>query len=68
MAQKELSWPLDIKRANGFDCKYLIADDVSGWHGSVFDHPDYEYTCSKTGNEVSPRLRCRACDEYEEKD
>lgn len=27
------------------DCKYLKTEDITPWHGDVFDHPDYKYTC-----------------------
>lgn len=27
------------------DCKFLAIDDVTPYHGDVFDHPDYKYTC-----------------------
>lgn len=33
--------------------------DVTPWHGDVSDHPDYQYTCQKTGKEVIPFLQCR---------
>ena len=29
------------------DCKYLKTEDVTPWHGDVFDHPDYKYICEK---------------------
>lgn len=40
------------------DCTHLELKDVTPWHGDVFDHPDYQYTCRKTGKEVTPFFQC----------
>ena len=34
------------------DCKHLQTEDITPWHGDVFDHPDYKYTCEKCGNVI----------------
>ena len=49
------------------DCKNLNVEDITPWHGDVFDHPDYEYTCKITGKEVVPNLRCNKirCKDYD---
>lgn len=41
------------------DCKNLISEDVSPYHGDIFDHPTYRYRCRLTGAEISfPNTRC----------
>lgn len=49
------------------DCKYQHATDITPWRGGVFDHPDYEYTCSLSGKIVHPCFRCTPdkCKNYE---
>lgn len=49
------------------DCKNLRTEDITPWHGDVFDHPDYKYTCDLSGNEVIPCFRCNytRCKYYE---
>ena len=32
------------------DCKFLVIEDATSYHGDVFDHPDYKYTCEKCKN------------------
>ena len=27
------------------DCKFLVIEDTTSYHGDVFDHPNYKYTC-----------------------
>lgn len=39
------------------ECKYLIADDVSG----PYDHPDYRYKCALGCDMLSPKITCRHC-------
>ncbi len=41
-----------------YNCKYIEIEDVTPWHGDVFGHPDYKYTCTKLGREV---LTCVVC-------
>lgn len=52
------------------DCKNLIIEDITPWHGDVFDHPNYKYTCTLTGNEVIPYIHCNCqkCNNYEQKE
>ena len=40
------------------DCKFLLIEDVTSYHGDVFDHPDYKYTCEKCRRKVIPFLHC----------
>ena len=49
------------------DCKNLIIEDITPWHGDVFDHPDYKYTCKLTGEEVIACIHCndKRCKSYE---
>lgn len=48
------------------DCKYLKTEDITPWHGDVFDHPDYKYTCEKREKEVIPFIHCneKRCKNY----
>lgn len=41
-------------------CKYLKIEDVTPWHGDVFDHPTYKYYCTKKSKEVL-YLMCIRC-------
>lgn len=49
------------------NCKNLITEDVTPWHGDVFDHPNYKYTCKLNNSEVIPCLHCNntRCKHYE---
>lgn len=49
------------------DCKYLKSEDITPWHGDVFDHPDYKDTCKLTGREVITCIHCneKRCKNYE---
>lgn len=51
------------------DCKFLVIEDATSYHGDVFDHPDYEYTCEKCRQEVIPFLHCNEerCKNYTKK-
>lgn len=40
------------------DCKFLVIEDTTSYHGDVFDHPDYKYTCEKCKREIIPFLHC----------
>lgn len=49
------------------ECKYFSYEDITPWHGDVFDHPDYEYYCLK--NEKKKEIfswTCSKCPYYEE--
>jgi hypothetical protein len=51
------------------DCKFLVIEDTTPYHGDVFDHPDYKYTCEKCKQEVIPFLHCneQKCKNYTKK-
>lgn len=46
------------------DCIFYECQDVTSWHGDVFDHPDYEYYCHKSGKVVKiiPYIHCKKCE------
>lgn len=47
------------------ECKYLKIEDVTPWHGDVFDHPTYKYYCIKKNKELSfGILQCHKCTKY----
>lgn len=48
------------------DCKFLKVEDATPYHGDVFDHPNYSYTCEKKSREVIPFIYCnvKKCKEY----
>lgn len=48
------------------DCKHLITKDITPWHGDVFDHPVYEYTCKLSKRKVMPLVNCKikCCENY----
>ena len=48
------------------DCEYYLQKDVTPWHGDVFDHPEYKFFCTKSGEErelIYPEGQCRRCKE-----
>ena len=49
------------------DCIYLETKDVSDMF-AWFDHPEYEYTCKKTGKKIiiAPYIHCKSCKYYHE--
>jgi hypothetical protein len=51
------------------DCKFLVIEDTTSYHGDVFDHPDYKYTCEKCKREIIPFLHCNEekCKNYTKK-
>lgn len=51
------------------DCKKLKAEDITPWHGDVFDHPEYKYICTESGREVIPYIHCNKgrCRNYDNK-
>lgn len=53
-------------------CKYLKTEDITPWHGDVFDHPDYRYQCMRDPNNpreiLFPQGQCRRCSCYTKKD
>ena len=40
------------------DCKFLTIEDTTSYHGDLFDHPTYKYTCKKCNKRVFPYLCC----------
>lgn len=40
------------------DCKNLIIEDITPWHGDVFDHPIYEYSCKLSKKKIMPHIHC----------
>ena len=57
-----------LKGINMGICKHLNIEDVTSYHGDVFDHPDYEYFCEIHKREVIPFLVCneKRCRNYKE--
>ena len=49
------------------NCKNLIKEDITSWHGDVFDHPIYNNTCGLTGRKVITCIHCNddRCKNYE---
>lgn len=50
-------------------CKYFKVEDVTSWHGDVFDHPDYKYYCTQQDKikEIFS-WTCSKCPLYKEKE
>ena len=69
----ELEWNDDLVRKDikkyMMDCKFLVIEDTTSYHGDVFDHPDYKYTCEKCKREIIPFLHCNEekCKNYTKK-
>lgn len=45
-------------------CEFFLQEDVTPWHGDVFDHPSYKTFCTKNGGKKSliyPSGQCRRC-------
>ena len=43
-------------------CPYYSYEDVTPWHGDVFDHPNYQTFCSKNGEkEKIFQIQCFKC-------
>lgn len=49
------------------DCKYIKSEDITPWHGDVFDHPKYKNTCKITNRKVITCIHCNKdrCKNYE---
>ena len=48
-------------------CKYFLVEDVTPWHGDVFDHPSYEDYCTKDGEKKElcwAEHQCGKCQHY----
>lgn len=69
----ELEWNDDLVRKDikkyMIDCKFLVIEDATSYHGDVFDHPNYKYTCEKCKQEIIPFLYCNEekCKNYTKK-
>ena len=50
------------------DCKYLRIEDITPWHGDVFDHPSYDYYCEEKCQKLLGTFGCSYCDKYEERE
>lgn len=51
-------------------CKHFKYEDVTPWHGDVFDHPSYATFCTKTGKKrqlIYPEGQCKRCHERQQK-
>lgn len=48
------------------DCEFLKKEDITGWHGDVFDHPSYKTTCELDGKEIIPVIHCKRCRKRDE--
>lgn len=48
------------------DCNFLQTEDITSYHGDVFDHPLYRYTCKKRKKSVIPCVQCneKKCKDY----
>lgn len=51
------------------ECKYCRIEDVTSWHGDIFDHPDYKYYCARQDKikEIFS-WTCSKCPHYKEKE
>lgn len=51
------------------ECKYRKIEDITSWHGDVFDHPDYKYYCTQQ-DKVKEIFSwtCLYCPHYKEKE
>lgn len=51
------------------DCLFLVIEDTTSYHGDVFDHPEYKYTCKKYSQEVITFIHCKEekCKNYKKK-
>ena len=48
------------------ECEHFLQEDVTPWHGDVFDHPSYKTYCTKDGEKkelIYPEGQCRRCHE-----
>lgn len=43
-------------------CPYYSCEDITPWHGDIFDHPTYQVFCSKNGEkEKIFHIHCCRC-------
>lgn len=56
-----------MSKSNHFDyteCEHFVQEDVTPWHGDVFNHPSYETYCIKDGQKkqlLLPERQCLRC-------
>ena len=44
-------------------CPYFSVEDATSWHSDVFDHPSYNYFCSKNGTKKQVYgIHCYRCE------
>lgn len=46
------------------NCEYFVTEDVTPYHNDVFDHPQYDYFCTKNGKKTPlyyPAGQCGRC-------
>lgn len=51
-------------------CKYFTRDDITPWHGDVYDHPSYKNYCIKNDKKkilISPETQCPRCQKKKKK-
>ena len=56
-----------IEIRNYEDCKYFESEYAGGWHSDVFDHPDYNNYCAKSGKRIElwcARIQCGRCEDF----
>lgn len=63
---EEVKKPIERRFIMNKDCKYLRIEDITPWHGDVFDHPSYDYYCEKKCQKLLGTFSCSYCDKYEE--
>lgn len=58
-----------MKVAMSNECKYLEIEDVTPYHGDVFDHPCYKYHCAEKNKDLPfGILNCHKCTKYKKED
>ena len=51
------------------ECKYLKIEDITPWHGDVFDHPSYKYHYTEKNKDLPfGILQCNKCTKYDRRE
>ena len=56
-----------MENSSNFDytsCEHFLQEDVTPWHGDIFDHPSYQLFCTKGGIKkelIYPEGQCKRC-------
>lgn len=51
------------------ECEYFKIEDVTPWHGDVFDHPSYKYHCTEKNKDLPfGILQCHKCTKYDRRE